>query len=92
MARTDKERKCERENEVKGAIKSKRSPKKSMGVKTDGKWREEESEGGGGGVAGWLMVDGSSRMRVITKTDVVYSHFPSHHLFCGGGKPRQDAS
>lgn len=33
------------------------------------------------------MVDGSSRMRVIIMTDVVYSHFPSHHLFCGGGKP-----
>lgn len=28
------------------------------------------------------MVDGSSRMRVIIMTDVVYSHFPSHHLFC----------
>lgn len=46
-------------------------------------------EGGreGRGVGGWLMVDGSSRMRVIIMTDVVYSHFPSHHLFCGGGKP-----
>lgn len=33
------------------------------------------------------MVNGSSRMRVIIMTDVVYSHFPSHHLFCGGGKP-----
>lgn len=41
----------------------------------------------GGGVRGWLLVDGSSRMRVIKMTDVVYSHFPSHHLFCGGGKP-----
>lgn len=38
-------------------------------------------------VGGCLMVDGSSRMRVIIMTDVVYSHFPSHHLFCGGGKP-----
>lgn len=26
-------------------------------------------------------------MRVIIMTDVVYSHFPSHRLFCGGGKP-----
>lgn len=33
------------------------------------------------------MVNGSSRMRVIIMTDVVYSHFPLHHLFCGGGKP-----
>lgn len=33
------------------------------------------------------MVDGSSRMRVIIMTDIVYSRFPSHHLFCGGGKP-----
>lgn len=26
-------------------------------------------------------------MRVIIMTDVVYSHFPSHRLFCEGGKP-----
>lgn len=55
---------------------------KRQGVRADGKWREEES-------GGWLMVDGSSRMRVIIMTDVVYSHFPSHHLFCGGGEPTQ---
>lgn len=39
------------------------------------------------GAREWLMVNGSSRMRVIIMTDVVYSHFPLHHLFCGGGKP-----
>lgn len=42
----------------------------------EGEW--SEAEGGG--------KDGSSRMRVIIMTDVVYSHFPLHHLFCGGGE------
>lgn len=36
-----------------------------------------------------LRVDGSSRMRVIIMTDVVYSHFHLHHLFCGGGERSQ---
>lgn len=45
----------EREYKVKGVIKSySEGAEKRLGVKTDGKWREEESEGGGG----WRMVDG----------------------------------
>lgn len=31
-------------------------------------------------------MNGSCCMRVIIMTDVVYSLFPSHHLFCGGGE------
>lgn len=53
-------------------------------------WRRMEKMEGGrdwSGAGEWLMVNGSSRMRVIIMTDVVYSHFPLHHLFCGGGKP-----
>lgn len=49
-------------------------------METDGKWGDEVIEVG-------LVMNVSSRMRVIIMTDVVYSPFPSHHLFCGGGKP-----
>lgn len=38
-----------------------------------------------------LRVDGSSRMRVIIMTDVVYSHFHLHHLFCGSGGRSQSS-
>lgn len=57
---------------------------------TIGEWRQMENgrrKRVKGGCGGWLMVDGSCRMRVIIMTDVVYSHFPSHHLFWGSGKP-----